>query len=306
MTNIASATGLAEGCDEMTIVWRGMTQVELDAAYDQAAYAPNMKEVVARYATRSEALRRRIGEPRRLRYGSREKEGLDLFSPPNGHPGRPINIFLHGGAWRSGAARDYAFPAELFLNAGAHFIALDFDWVQERDGDLRAIAEQVCRAIAWVAKNADSFGGDREQIHLSAHSSGAHLAGVALTTDWTAQHDLPGDIIKTALLCSGMYDMEPVRLSARSSYVRFTDESEQVLSAMRHLERITMPTTVAFGSLETPEFQRQSRAFAEALSHKNRPVDLLIGDGLNHFEILETMAEPVGLLGGAALKLMKL
>lgn len=290
----------------MTLVWRGMTQAQLDAAYDQAAYAPNMQAVLARYASRSDAVRKRVGDPRRLAYGDNEKERLDLFSPPLADDLLSINIFVHGGAWRSGEAKNYAFPAELFLNAGAHFIAIDFDWVQNQQGDLLAIADQVRRAIAWVAKHAPEFGGDPERLHLSAHSSGAHLAAVALSTDWHSQFGLPRDMIKSALLCSGIYDMEPVRLSARSSYVTLTDDSAQALSPMRHLDHITTKATIAYGSNETPEFQRQSQELLEALLANGRQVDLVVGDDLNHFEILETLADPDGLLGRATLALMEL
>lgn len=290
----------------MTLVWRGMTQSELDQAYNQAVYARNMQEILARYAARSEAVRQAVGSPKRFAYGPGSKEGLDLYSPDRLAAPAPINLFVHGGAWRSGEANDYGFPAELFLSAGAHFIAMDFDWVQDKGGDLAAVADQVRQAIAWVARNADTFGGDPERLHLSAHSSGAHLASAALMTHWDADFSLPQDVIKSALLCSGMYDMEPVRLSSRSSYVWFTDESEHALSAIRHLDRINAPLAVAFGTIETPEFQRQSREFVEALQEGNHPVELLVGKDLNHFEILETLSDPQGLLGAAALRLMGL
>ena len=290
----------------MTSVWRGMTQSELDQAYNQAAYAPNMQEVLARYTAKSEAVRQVVVSPKRFAYGPGAKEGLDLYSPERVAAPAPINLFVHGGAWRSGEAKDYGFPAGLFLSARAHFIAMDFDWVQDKGGDLVAIADQVRQAIAWVAGNAVSFGGDPEQLHLSAHSSGAHLASVALMTNWEAEFSLPQDIIKSALLCSGMYDLAPVRLSSRSSYVSFTDENEQALSAIRHLDRINVPLAVAFGTNETPEFQRQSREFVQALQERNHPVELLVGQDLNHFEILETLSDPQGLLGATALRLMGL
>jgi len=55
-----------------------------------------------------------------------------------------------------------------------------------------------------------------------------------------------------------------VRLSARSSYVKFTDDIEHSLSSQRHLDKLNTPVIVAHGTLETPEFQRQSREFAAA------------------------------------------
>ena len=83
-----------------------------------------------------------------------------------------------------GAAKDYGFPAEMFVNAGAHYVALDFIAVQDAGGDLGVMAAQVRRGIAWVYKNAASFGGDPERIYIGGHSSGGHLCGVALVTDW--------------------------------------------------------------------------------------------------------------------------
>jgi arylformamidase len=127
------------------------------------------------------------------------------------------------------------------------------------------------------------------------------LAAVAMMTDWQGRYDIPGDVIKTGLLCSGMYDLRPVRLSARSRYVNFTDDMEASLSPQRHLERITAPIALAYGTLETPEFQRQSRDFATVLRDSGKSMELLVGNHYNHFEILETLASPYGLLGRAAL-----
>ena len=285
-------------------VWLDMDQAALDAAYDQARYAPNLAQITKRYATNSDAVRARLGAPKRLAYGSSAIEQLDLYATAK--PNAPIQIFVHGGAWRGGLARDYAFAAELFVNAGAHLIVLDFINVIDANGDLMPMATQVRRAIAWVYRNAASFGGDARRIYLSGHSSGAHLAGVALVTDWRKEFDAPGDIIKGGLLCSGMYDLKPVRLSARSSYVKFTDEMEHALSTQRYLDKLNTPVIVAYGTLETPEFQRQSRDFAAALNAAGKPVQLIVGEGYNHFELPETLANPYGLLGRAVLAQMQL
>jgi arylformamidase len=132
------------------------------------------------------------------------------------------------------------------------------------------------------------------------------MAGVALTTDWRKDFSLPPDTVKGGLCCSGLFDLKAVRLSSRSTYVKFTDEIEQTLSSLRHLDTLNAPVIVAYGTLETPEFQRQSRDFAAAVKARGKPVDLLVGEGYDHFEIVETLANPYGLLGRAVLKQMKL
>ena len=90
-----------------------------------------------------------------------------------------------------------------------------------------------------------------------------------------------------------MYELAPVRLSKRSKYVSFTDAMERSFSALRHLDRLQTPLVLAYGTCETPEFQRQSRDFAAAVKAAGKPVELLVGEGYNHFEILETIANPV-------------
>jgi len=285
------------------LVWLDMDQKALDDAYDQVVYAPNRDQVHKRNMFNSDRVRARLGAPKRHVYGAKPMEQLDLFATSK--PNAPINIFVHGGAWRTRQVKDYAFMAEMFVRAGAHWIGLDFDGVEGTNGDLLPMADQVRRGVAWVYNNAKSFGGDPERIYVSSQSSGAHLAGNVVTTDWSA-YGVPANVVKGALLCSGMYELKPVRLSKRSQYVAFTDESEDKLSSQRHLDRLNCPVIVAYGTFETPEFQRQNREFAEAVKKAGKPVTLLVAEGYNHFEIAEAIGNPLSLLGAAILEQMKL
>jgi len=277
---------------------------EINFAYDNAPWAPNQEEVTKRNAQKSAAALARLGPPRRVGYGSADIEQLDIYITKQ--PNAPINVFIHGGAWRQGDAKGVAYMSETFVDAGAHFVALDFNNVIETNGNLMTMAVQVRRAVAWVYKNAASFGGDRNRLYVSGHSSGGHLAGVVLTTDWQKDFGLPIDTVKGGLCGSGMYDLYPVTLSARSNYVKFTNDVVEALSSQRHLDKLAAPVIVAHGTLETPEFQRQNRDFASAVKAAGKPVTFLVGEGYNHFELHETMGNPYGLLGRAMLAQMKL
>ena len=104
-------------------VWLDMDQKELDDAYDQSVWAPNQQHVSKRRAAWSEAIRARL-KSERFSYGPTEIEKLDIYKTTRWNA--PIRIFLHGGAWRGGSAKDSAYPAEMFVTAGAHYIAVDF------------------------------------------------------------------------------------------------------------------------------------------------------------------------------------
>ena len=286
------------------IVWLDMDQKELDDAYDQAVYAPNREIVLKRCVRNSELARERIGAPKRFAYGPTAIEGLDVFTAKA--PNAPVMIFVHGGAWRTGTAAQYHYAAEMFLNAGAHYVVPDFSNVGDVGGNLLTMADQIRRSVVWTVKNAKGFGGDPERIYVSGHSSGGHWAGVLLTTDWQKDFGLPRDCIKGGVCGSGMYDLKPVRMSARSNYVKFTDETEHQLSSQRHLDKLVAPVSVVYGTNETPEFQRQNRDFVAAVKAAGKPATVSVMEGYNHFEVMEAFGNPYSLFGRAALDIMKL
>jgi arylformamidase len=286
------------------IVWLDMDQKQLDDAYDQAVYAANRDEIKKRRITACERALKRLGPPERVAYGPTEIEKLDIYK--TSRPNAPVRIFIHGGAWKNGAASESSYMAEMYVAAGAHFVIPDFAAVTDVGGSLMVMADQVRRAVAWVCRNAASFGGDRNRIYLAGHSSGAHLGGVVTITDWEKEFDLPRNVLKGAILISGMHDLKAPRLSKRGQYVKFNDETEEKLSTQRHLDKLHTPLIVGYGTLETPEFQRQTRDFAAALKAAGKPVEFIVGEGYNHFEMQETMANPFGLCGHPALEQMGL
>jgi arylformamidase len=75
---------------------------------------------------------------------------------------------------------------------------------------------------------------------------------------------------------------------------------------MRHLDKVHTPLILTIGLLETPEFQRQSRDFAAALIKAGKPVQLIAAKGHNHFEMGESLSNPYGIMGRAALEMMGL
>ena len=263
----------------MKKVFLDYTREELDAQYEQRTRVPHADAIIARYGAASDQARKQLGEPRTERYGPSELEALDIY----GGTKLKAFVFVHGGAWRRESRRGSAYAAVPIVQAGASFIALGFAALPRVT--LPAMAGQVCRAIEWVHGNLS------KEIYLCGHSSGGHLAAHALTR-------IP--YIRKALVVSGVYDLLPVRLSARNDYVRLDQRLEDEYSPIRHAEHIRCPVTVAWGEMEGAEFARQSSEFAEKL---NAPT--LVGKCLNHFEIIETMADPRSPLGRAALSMLQ-
>ncbi|HEV8109999.1 MAG TPA: alpha/beta hydrolase, partial [Burkholderiales bacterium] len=160
----------------------------------------------------SDAVRTRIGEPRTERYGPAPIETLDIYGQ-----GKKAFVFVHGGAWKRQSKRENAFAAETIVQVEAAYVALDFALLPSVT--LPEMVAQVCRGIEWVRRHLSS------EIVLCGHSSGSHLAACALTGM---------DGVGNALLVSGIYDLLPVRLSARNQYVRLDEQLEHEYSPIRH------------------------------------------------------------------------
>jgi arylformamidase len=300
--NLARDTRAPAAAPQGPKVWRDLDQQALDDAYDQSKWASNQEYITGRRATASARAAKVIAPAERCAYGPSAIETVDIYKASAAKA--PIAVFLHGGAWRRGRASDFVYQAEMFLAAGVHHVVVDFASIDDVAGDLAAMVAQVRRAVAWTWQNAAGFGGDPARLYVLGHSSGAHLGGCVVTTDWS-EFGVPAGIVQGALLCSGMYELAPVRLSKRSQYVKFTDANVDALSAMRHLDRLDCPLVLAHGTHESPEFIRQTRDFAAAVEAAGKPVELIVAENYNHFEIGETLANPYGVLGRAALGLIK-
>ena len=62
------------------------------------------------------------------------------------------------------------------------------------------------------------------RLFVSGHSAGGHLTAMAAATDWSAFAGLPADTIKGGCGISGLYDLEPIRLSYLNDTLRLTPD----------------------------------------------------------------------------------
>ena len=264
-------------------VWRGYRQDELDAQYDQRTLVPDPSPWFDAWREGSEQARRRTAELRvDISYGNRGSERFDLYLPNELPRNLPFAAFVHGGAWRRAMRSDAGFPAKAFHRHGMAFVAIGFDAVPTVD--LAGQVDQVCRAWRFLIDNAARFGLDSTRGHLVGHSSGAHLAALAAFD--------PQAPPACVVLLSGVYDLEPVRLSARNEYLELSLEAAARLSPIRRIPSFGPAVLVAWGDKELDEFRRQSQYFARACKLRGLRVSERELPGLNHFDVSLQLANP--------------
>ena len=269
-------------------VWGNYTQEELDAQYNQMSAMSEAERQQHHHFKTSESARVRAAlAPDALfdvAYGARAAERLDVFRPAGwrADSAMPIQIYFHGGAWKGGKKEDVSFIAEPFAARGVMFIAIDYDPVPEVT--LEEQVRQARAAVVWAYRNAGPLGGDPERIFISGHSSGGHVCAEVAVADWRAE-GIPADAIKGAAAVSGMYDLAPVRLSWRNSYLGLDAARAAALSPILRVPERPLPLVVGYGTRELDEFKRQGRDFATAWRRAGHPcveVELI---GLNHFAV---------------------
>lgn len=265
------------------MVYRGYTQSELDAQYEQRTLVPNVADYVDDWRARSARIRAELPCRCDVAYGPGSAERLDIYAPAAG--GAPVHLHFHGGAWRRLSKDHVGYPAPLFAARDAVYIAVGFPLATE--SPLSGMVESGRRALAWVHRNAPDFGGDRERLFVSGFSSGAHLAAMLLADDgWCPHAGLAPGLVKGAVLVSGIYDLEPVRLSARNDVLALTPQNVEALSPIRCIPRGGgPPVAVLWGGDELDEFRRQSRSFADAWAAAGNPAALEEVPERNHFDI---------------------
>jgi arylformamidase len=248
---------------------------------------------MAVWAERS-ALTRRARPPRVHRYGPGEDETLDLFP---GAPGGPLHLHFHGGAWRLGSKAESSFLAPALGAEGAHVAIADFSLAPA--ARLPAIVDQARRAARWARRAAAELGAADAPIHVSGHSSGAHLAAMLLDARWPEGAGL----VASALLVSGVYDLQPVRASARNDYLFLDAATAEALSPV--VRPRPTPAAVFCAAQDLDEFRRQSALFAAASRAAGAPVLERVLTELDHFRIYDAMGEPDSAIARTARALMR-
>jgi arylformamidase len=283
--------------DTDAATYRGYDRAGLDAQYDNQRHFPGHPAVIARYAEASAEARGRFRTVADVPYGPGPRHRIDL-ALPEAPAGAPVHVFLHGGAWRALSRGESLFPALALVPAGAAVAAPGFDLATAVP--LAEMVAQCRQAVAAVARGVAERGGDPRRIQLCGHSSGAHLAGMVAATDWSA-FGLPGDTVRSVLLVSGLYDLEPVRLSYRNEMLGLDDAAARALSPLHRRPRPGLPVVVAWAEGDTDEFRRQGADLAATWARWGADVEALPIAGRNHYDVVLDLADPGTALCRAAL-----
>ena len=264
------------------------TQAEIDEQYDVESSVPDFGRYVDFFLSNSARVRKELGPRLDVPFGPTTAETLDIY--PAARPDAPIHMFIHGGYWHSLSSKEFSFVAEGLIAAGVTVVINNYALCPKVT--ITEIVRQNRAALAWLYRNAATFGGNRSRIHVSGHSAGGHLTAMLLATDWERDFGLPSDLVKGGTAISGLFDLEPFVHSWLQPKLRLTPEEIDRMSPIRHIPDRASPLIVTFGGDESSEFRRQSESFLAAWTAKGLDGRYLDLPGRNHFTVLEDYMDP--------------
>ncbi len=282
--------------------------VWLDRMYNNRALVPDHARYFARWAESSRLARQNFDCDIDLPYGESAGEKLDVFpaarSQSSKRGGAPVLVFIHGGYWRSLDKADHSFLAPSLSAAGACVVLPNYDLCPAVT--IPEITLQMVKALAWTYRHVAEFGGNPNRITVVGHSAGGHLAAMLLACQWMHwAADLPADLVKNALSISGLFELESIMHTPFvKDDLRLTPAQVlQVSPAWFPPPRRGQLYSVA-GADESDEFLRHNKLIQTAWGKKLVPVSEAL-HGLNHFSIVDALAEPKHRLHALALQLLK-
>lgn len=282
----------------------------LDREYNNRALVPEHVDIFARWARDSALARQAPGALIDVPYGSGAGEMLDIFPAEGGSAApAPVLFFIHGGWWRSLDKADHSFVAPPFTRRGVCVVMPNYALCPAVT--IPHITLQMVQALAWTFRHITAHGGDPRRITVVGHSAGGHLASMLMNCLWPqVGADLPADLPKNGMTISGVHDLEPVMHTpfvqislgitpeqvARVSPARLP--APQVRAGRGQIEAFA-------GGIESSEFRRQTRILQDAWGKKAVPVCEEL-PGLNHFTVVDALADPGHRLHARALGLLGL
>lgn len=270
----------------MNFNWKNLSKEELENNYNPRKAVSNFSKYIREYKTLGQKSREELPCMLNVSYGDTPLQKLDIFGKKKLNNAN-VHIFIHGGYWRALDKSDHSQLATPFVNEDLLYFSINHELCP--NVTLSEIVQQITSAIIWVYKNCKNYGGNPNKITISGHSAGAHLCSMAINTEWS-KFNIPNDIIKGAVLISGIYEPEIVlNLSVNEEINLSKKEALKNTPSFLNINNPHILTCVGNG--ETKGWIDQTKIYTKKIIDNCDNVDFSTLQNENHFSLMISLAD---------------
>ncbi|WP_130803074.1 alpha/beta hydrolase [Acinetobacter ihumii] len=128
--------------------------------YDLGSYALNMLTPKSTYHVQ-----------KNIAYGLKSRQRLDIYRSKKAVAGRPLIVFIHGGAWQHGDKKEYAFIGESFAREGYDVAVINYHLAPEYI--FPRYVDDLAQALNFLDQYQNKLKISTEHLILMGHSAGA-------------------------------------------------------------------------------------------------------------------------------------
>jgi arylformamidase len=268
----------------------------IDAEYDPSRRVLSRQPYMDWYVRESALAREKLGSRLDIPFGPTPAETLDIF--PSAKANSPVLMFIHGGYWRALGSKDFSYVAGGLVPHGITVVVMNYALCPEVS--IPTITAQSRAAVAWLARNAQHYGGNPAHIVVAGHSAGGQQVGMLLSGDRSSQIGTGAPCLKGGIAISGLFDLRPLQQSWLQPTLRLTDSMSAEQSPLLQIPRQAAPLLLSVGGDETDAFKNQSQRYLVAWKYAGLDGDYFAQPGLNHYESVYGFADPASPLSTAA------
>ncbi|MCP3868998.1 MAG: alpha/beta hydrolase, partial [Gammaproteobacteria bacterium] len=259
--------------------------------YNNRQAVPEHPQIIERWNSSSSVFRASADCQLDIPYGTGDRHTLDLFRSQ----GHGLLIFLHGGYWQALSKDYFSFLASGPASRGMDVAICNYPLCP--GVTLDGILESVQQAVVYLLEHAHELGRNWQTIRVAGHSAGGQLAAMLMATDWSrTAPQLNKNSIDSSVCISGIFDLEPLRFTTINARLGLDQRSARLNSPMKASPTSQSPMLLVTGGEESQGFHDQMTSFAEKRRSQGVPVEMLVAPGLNHFTVVDQLADPESLL----------
>ena len=262
-----------------------MTQLDLEAEYNNRARVPEHPRIIAKWKSDAEAYRAsHLSAELGVSYGPSARQTLDIFWPDESRA-RPLVLFIHGGYWQALDPSFFSHLAKVPNANGVAFALCGYDLCPQVT--LSEIIEQVRASAVFLWKR------HGRRIVASGHSAGGHLTACLLATDWKKYDpEAPEDLVPSGLSISGLFDLRPLVPTTVNNALKLEEAKALKNSPLVWPLPGKRVHDAWVGGAESSEYLRQSRSVTDEWKKRGAETAYRELRGANHFTVLDPLGDP--------------